>query len=95
MAEAAQYPTTPDSFDKQYIRLRSVLDALHTNAIRYCLEYTDAESRTERAMEIESILKPALQLTGGEPSPEGVCAEGYNNCGGVCVPYRCPELQEN
>ena len=100
LADVAQYPGAPNSFDKPYIRLRTVLDALEANALHYILKDKNDGVRIERAKEIESLVMPILQLTGGLPNAGeteaalfagGGCAEGFYNCGGVCVPYACPE----
>jgi len=86
---------TEGDFPKAYTRLRTVLDALQINALRYCLDEPSAATRKKRAAEIEAWIMPVikdikdrLKLLGGD------CGDGYSNCGGVCVPYRCPESSE-
>lgn len=84
-------PTLTDDFPQAYIRLRTVLDALETGALQYCLGGTTDE-RVKRAEQIEEWLIPILSKFKKKPSkpPYTSCAEGYYNCGGVCVPYPCP-----
>lgn len=77
------------AFLPSYARLRTVLDGLEINALRYCLSARDVERRIELAAEIVEILMPVvekfqLRVPGGEG-----CPEGYNDCNGVCVPYQC------
>lgn len=82
-----------DSFPKAYMRLRTVLDALQINALRYCLEDTKAAERKRRAAEIEAWIMPVIEKLTNEmiaPGNPGDCGDGYHNCGGVCVPYQCP-----
>jgi len=85
------------NFPKEYIRFRTVLDALEVNALRYCLSGTSAAERKRRAAEIEALLMPIIEKVNGRPKKSsdvtlpGVCDDGYHNCGGICVPYQCPE----
>jgi hypothetical protein len=74
-----------------YTRLRTVLDGLEINALRYCLRAQSVERRIELALEIAEALMPLVQkyqFKGGPPGNEG-CPEGYVDCNGVCVPYQC------
>jgi hypothetical protein len=82
-----------DEFIKFYVRLRTVLDAVEANAIRYCLENEDVYERVKRAEEMEQLLLPVIERIPeftGEQSVIGKCGPGYYNCGGICVPYKCP-----
>lgn len=98
-----EFSETTKSFDKPYIRLRTVLDALEANALHYILKDKSVEVRIKRAKEIEAFIMPILQLIGGVPDTaghggsanlvSGGCPEGFNDCGGCCVPYACPESQ--
>jgi len=87
-------PTTvknQDDFAKVYIRLRTVLDALEIGALNLCLQEETVELRIKRAEEIEKLLLPIIKkLKDKTILPYSGCAEGYWNCGGVCVPYQCP-----
>ncbi len=72
-----------------YVRLRTVLDGLEIGSLQYCLDDTHPEKRTQRTEELIEILTPIVEeiqarITGG------VCGPGQYNCGGVCVPYKCP-----
>ncbi len=81
------------NFPKTYIQLRTVLDGLEITALRYCLEKKDNAERVKRAEEIIGELMPIIReyqsklrmSVGG-----GVCAEGFFECNGCCVPYPCP-----
>lgn len=84
-------PKPSDDFPQAYIRLRTVLDALEIGILQYCLGGTTDE-RVKRAEQAEEWLMPILSKIKKKPSkpPYTSCAEGYYNCGGVCVPYQCP-----
>jgi hypothetical protein len=80
-----------DDFAKAYVRLRTVLDALEIGALQRCLEEQTPELRIKRAQEIETLLLPIIKkIKKDKPTRADACAEGYWNCGGVCVPYQCP-----
>lgn len=82
--------TEPD-FLKTYARLRTVLDALEIGAINRCLQEQTPELRIKRAEEIEALLLPVIKKIKKDKTIKvDICAEGYWNCGGVCVPYQCP-----
>ena len=86
-----------DDFPKVYMRLRTVLDGLEINALRYCLNETKRSIRKQRAKEIEALLMPIIEKIEGLAVPgenRGGCGDGYQNCGGVCVPYQCPASSE-
>jgi hypothetical protein len=71
-----------------YVRLRTVLDALELAALRFYLCKETAEERDQAGEKIESM---ALDMIGNLRNVHaGACPRGYNNCGGVCVPYPCP-----
>ncbi len=70
-----------------YMRLRTLLDALTVNTLRYCLDGKDADDVVQRMKGVEADLMNMIEIVGGA-SP---CADGYFNCGGVCVPYACFE----
>lgn len=94
-AAAAKKPTKPqkssNDFSKAYIRLRTVLDAVEIGALQYCLREESATERIKRAEEIEKLLMHVLdKIKDKTTRPTASCAEGYYNCGGVCVPYQCP-----
>jgi hypothetical protein len=93
---AAKKPTKPtkpkvsDDFPKAYMRLRTVLDGLELGALQYCLREETAKERIKKAEEIEALLIPIILKFKDKPTRDFTCAEGYYNCGGVCVPYQCP-----
>ena len=74
-----------------YARLRTVLDGLEINALRYCLSATGDDERIQRAEEIEKEVMPLVQRFQTKPgtTPGEGCPDGYFDCGGVCVPYAC------
>ena len=74
-------------FPKSYMRLRTLLDALQVNALRYCLDGADHIECVSRMGAVESELIEFIGKVGGEAP----CDAGYYNCGGVCVPYQCFE----
>jgi len=77
--------STYNDFPSAYIRLRTLLDSLQANMIRYCLEDGDVEVRLDRMNGVEEELMNLIGKVGGD-SP---CAPGYYLCDGVCVPYVC------
>jgi hypothetical protein len=83
---------TTNDFQKAYIRLRTVLDGLEIAALQYCLQEETAKERIKHAEEVEALLLPIIAKLKDKPGipPSFSCAEGYYNCGGVCVPYQCP-----
>ena len=84
-----------DDFLKPYMRLRTLLDGIEATALRYCLADKKAGERIRREEELEKLLMPVIDeianLSGIGPTAAGGCGDGYNNCGGVCVPWVCPE----
>ncbi|HLM02876.1 MAG TPA: hypothetical protein VK400_17625 [Pyrinomonadaceae bacterium] len=84
-------PKGSNNFPQAYIRLRTVLDAVEIGALQYCLREESTTERIRRAEEIEKLLVHVLDKIKDKPTkPTASCAEGYYNCGGVCVPYQCP-----
>lgn len=80
--------TDTNNFTESYMRLRTLLDSLTVNTLRYCLDGEDPQVKIDRVNSIEGDLLNLIQKVGGEPG-EGGCDPGYFNCGGVCVPYAC------
>jgi hypothetical protein len=78
--------TTTD-FPGSYMRLRTLLDALVVNTLRYCLDGEDPLVCISRMEGIEGELVSMINRVNGEAP----CDPGYFNCGGVCVPYACLE----
>jgi hypothetical protein len=76
---------TYDDFSKAYVRLRTLLDSLQANMIRYCVEEPSLGVRLDRMNGVEEELLNLIGKVGGD-SP---CAQGYYLCDGVCVPYQC------
>jgi hypothetical protein len=90
-------PPKTKGFPDAYIRLRTVLDALELNALQYCLEDECPATRKLRAEEIEAWVKPVIKKIMRKVAAPGEgagCQDGYHNCGGVCVPYQCPESSQ-
>lgn len=88
--------SAPD-FPKAYVRLRTVLDGLQISVLRYCLEEESAKTRVKRMTEIERMVLPMIHAIQDKlamaPGSGGGCPDGYFDCGGVCVPYQCPETK--
>jgi len=70
------------------VRVRTLLDALQMAAVRYYLDGDSTAERICRAEEIERQIRPLL-LEFNQSFGTG-CPPGFFNCGGCCVPYRCP-----
>lgn len=81
-----------NDFPKVYMRLRTVLDALEIGALQYVLKEASEEDRIKRAEDVEGWLLDTIARLKKKTSkpPYTSCADGYYNCGGVCVPYQCP-----
>jgi|APDOM4702015191_1054821.scaffolds.fasta_scaffold00820_5 hypothetical protein len=79
------------SFADDYMRLRTVLDGLEITALRYCLEDESTRVRKDRAAQIVAELMPIIDDFQRRVTAGGGCGLGYFNCGGVCVPYKCPK----
>jgi hypothetical protein len=89
-ARTARPKRTDPEFQAAYIRLRTVLDGLEMNALRYCLETENVGTRTRRAKAIVAKVMPLLRKWQTEAvTPGEACDEGYVLCNGVCVPYQC------
>lgn len=69
------------------MRLRTLLDALEVNTLRYCMDGANRPDCISRMEGIEAQLMDMIEHVGGEAP----CDPGYYNCGGVCVPYSCIE----
>ncbi len=81
-----------NDFPKAYVRFRTMLDALEIISLRYCLKDKDSAKRISRVDELERVLKPIVMEYQNKLS-QGLlvdCPDGFNNCGGCCVPYDCP-----
>jgi hypothetical protein len=78
---------TATDFPTAYMRLRTLLDALAVNTLRYCMDGVDPDAKISRMKGVEADLMNMIEHVGGEAP----CDAGYYNCGGVCVPYSCLE----
>ena len=79
--------TATTDFPTAYMRLRTLLDALEVNTLRYCLDGADSDDCISRMITVQADLMNVIEHVGGEAP----CPDGYFNCGGVCVPYSCVE----
>lgn len=72
-----------------FTRLRVALDSLTLGAVQYYMSAKNEKERLRRLSEMERAIDsfPGLKQEG----IGGRCAPGYNDCGGYCVPYDCPE----
>ena len=95
--EDRAYKKKADDFPKKYVRFRTVLDALQVSSLRYCLESASTGTRIKRMTEIEKMILPMIRAIQDKlalaPGSGGGCPDGYFDCGGVCVPYQCPEIK--
>ena len=78
---------TTTNFSIAYMRLRTLLDSVTVNTLRYCMDPADLEARIARMQGVEAELMTVIGKVGGDAP----CDAGYFNCGGVCVPYSCLE----
>ena len=86
-----QSEATYDDFSKAYVRLRTLLDSLQANMIKYCMESTSLSARVDRMKGVEEELMNLIGKVGGD----GPCSDGYYLCNGVCVPYQCVGQSED
>jgi hypothetical protein len=77
---------------KPYARLRTVLDALDIAVLQYYWDGETAADKNRRAAELEGMLMPIINGFKKKGLAEE-CPAGLNNCGGCCVPYRCPRME--
>jgi hypothetical protein len=85
-------PTGSNNFPKAYMRFRTMLDGLEITALRYCLKDKNAAKRIARAEELAHVLMPIITEYQNKMNMDLQvdCPDGFNNCGGCCVPYDCP-----
>ena len=77
--------STTNEFQIAYMKLRTQLDALVVNTLRYCMDGEDRDDCISRMAGIEGEILSLIGQVGGDAP----CDDGYFNCGGVCVPYAC------
>ncbi|MEN3335498.1 MAG: hypothetical protein V7641_4863 [Blastocatellia bacterium] len=77
---------------KPYARLRTVLDALDIAVLRHYWDGETAADKNRRAAELEGLIRPVIDQLRKKGIAEE-CPAGLNNCGGCCVPYRCPRIE--
>ena len=86
-------PTNP----KEYANLRTLLDSLEIGALRYYLSGQGA-SQPQKYKYLEDQLMPIIQQLwhpaqrSAEPLID--CPDGYFDCAGCCVPYKCPDISD-
>jgi hypothetical protein len=78
-------------YGKSYVRLRTMLDAMEIVALRYYFDAETADEKNERAAKLAELIMPMLNQFKKGLIEE--CPAGLNNCGGCCVPYRCPRVE--
>ena len=90
-------PTNP----KDYTNLRTLLDSLEVGALRFFLSGTGL-SQPQKYKYLRDKLIPIIDEPWHPPQRakqpgldklglEGVCPDGYYDCEGCCMPYKCPE----
>jgi hypothetical protein len=75
---------------QDYTKLRVLLDSLEVGALRYFLNDT-APSQPQKLKYLQETLMPIIEDLWGEEFQTD-CPDGYYDCNGCCVPYRCPDL---
>jgi hypothetical protein len=83
--------TFTEEFSDSYIRLRTLLDSLQANSLRYVMKAESTDERLDRIGRLEGEIRSLVKEIGGE----GPCADGYYLCYGVCVPYQCVGQSES
>jgi hypothetical protein len=84
---SSEYRRSSD-YRRSYVRLRTLLDALEIAAVCFYMDGDTAAEKNYRAEEIERQIRPLLMEL-NRNFAQG-CPPGFFNCGGCCVPYRCP-----
>jgi hypothetical protein len=78
-------------YGKSYVRLRTMLDAMEIVALTYYWDAETAAEKNKRAAELAEMIMP--MITHFKKGLTEECPAGLNNCGGCCVPYRCPRME--
>ncbi len=74
----------------QYARLRTLLDSLVVGCLRSYLNVDGWEHQQENYAYMEKELTKLIERIWPEvPVTDDLCPDGYFNCGGCCVPYKC------
>ena len=94
-------------FTSEYIRLRTILDAIEMGSLRFALTGATPEERLKRAEKLIEKLHPVAEKISrwNEQGPSAAllasretddpCPDGYYYCYGVCLPYPCPPESGN
>jgi len=78
-------PTNP----KDYTQLRTLLDSLQVGALRYFLNGEGA-SQPQKLKYLQDQLMPIIEELWNPADID--CPDGYFDCEGCCVPYKCPDV---
>ena len=75
-----------------YTQLRTMLDSLEVGTLRYFLDGT-GKSQPDKFKELQEMLQPVIDEVWGWGEQINIdCPDGYYDCNGCCVPYRCPDV---
>jgi hypothetical protein len=86
-------PTNP----KEYTNLRTLLDSLEVGALRYYLSGSGL-SQPQKFRYLQDTLMPIINDLWHQQQAKGVmieCPDGYFDCNGCCVPYKCPDVSQD
>ena len=91
---------------KEYVNLRTLLDSLEVGALRFYLSGTGSQPKKFKLLKdklmplIDELWNPpqetqkpgTMKQRTKKPGIDIDCPDGYFDCEGCCVPYRCPDL---
>ena len=83
-------PTNP----KEYTNLRTMLDSLEMGALRYYLSGQGLSQPLKFKYLYDTLMPIIKDLWHPQQQAEPLieCPDGYYDCEGCCVPYKCPEI---
>lgn len=74
---------------KDYMLVRTALDSVQYNAIRYYVAGANGTGKEDRARAIARIMRDANAAI--EALPVAIRSCDGSMCDGFCVPYQCPD----
>lgn len=78
------------AYRKSYIGLRTDLDGLEIEAIRYYLRGDTTAERKKRGAYLKGLILDFMGKISERPILTD-CPDGFTLCNGACVPYQCPD----
>jgi len=80
---------------KAYADLRTMLDSLEMGVLRYYLN-GQGLSQPQKFKYLQEKLMPLIDelwhQSQAKSSALADCPDGYYDCAGCCVPYKCPDI---